>query len=242
MLYALSFLTAIPVKIKKYTDEKAARTLYYFVSTGALLGIINALALILLLNTSLGRETIAVVIIVLNTALTGGLHMDGVADLFDSFGAHDREKKLEIMKDSRTGTFGVLSLICLLALKTVFLMECMKKNMGMPALISAAVTARFVMVWLIRIFPAARKKGFAAHFKGLINKRALTFNSLVFAGILILLRPDISLLYLTIPVVIIILVISSGLSHNFKGLTGDVYGAMCELTELLMLTTWGILG
>ncbi|MDE3270677.1 adenosylcobinamide-GDP ribazoletransferase [Pseudoalteromonas sp. G4] len=114
---ALSFLTRIPVKITDYSDEKLNEATGYFPLVGALIGAILA-ASFYVLSLLFPVELAVVLVIVIGYMLTGGFHEDGLADVTDGFGgAFEPHKKLEIMKDSRLGTYGTLTLISLFAIK-----------------------------------------------------------------------------------------------------------------------------
>src|SRR3954468_15825082 len=117
-LAALKFLTTLPVPLRKPVEaEDLARGGRYFPLVGLLLGLILTLVyglLILFLPSSLVTLLLVIALLV----LTGALHFDGFLDSCDGlFGYHSTERRLEIMRDSRVGTFGVAGGICLLALK-----------------------------------------------------------------------------------------------------------------------------
>ena len=116
---ALHFLTRIPTPFDTdYSPERLTdANRYYYPLVGAIIGTVAALAFFI---SSLALPTlIAVIIATAATALlTGAFHEDGLADTFDGIsGAYDRARSLEIMHDSRIGTFGALALILVITLK-----------------------------------------------------------------------------------------------------------------------------
>lgn len=120
---ALQFLTRIPVPVgEAYTPERLAAAPRYYPLVGALVG---ALCAIVFWLTQSWLPTAVAVILAIAAGLlvTGAFHEDGLADTFDSFGANDRDQALEIMRDSRVGSFGVLALVVALAIKTAALLS-----------------------------------------------------------------------------------------------------------------------
>ncbi|HMI92808.1 MAG TPA: adenosylcobinamide-GDP ribazoletransferase, partial [Polyangiales bacterium] len=116
LLAAIGFLTRLPVGRKwEIGAEDLGRALYFFPWAGALLG---ALLLVLerVLHGHLSLELIALALTAALAALTGGLHLDGVADICDGLagGRGNRARTLEIMRDSRIGALGALALALLL--------------------------------------------------------------------------------------------------------------------------------
>jgi adenosylcobinamide-GDP ribazoletransferase len=90
-----------------------------------------------------------VFLLVLSALVTGGLHLDGLADTTDGvFGGRTRERRLEIMRDSRIGTFGVLGLLAILSLQFIALLE-LPQSLLAPALLLAPGWGRASMVLLI---------------------------------------------------------------------------------------------
>ncbi|GAU77348.1 adenosylcobinamide-GDP ribazoletransferase [Fusibacter sp. 3D3] len=110
-LLMLSFFTRIPVGHKvAYSDALYERSIKYFPYIGLIIGVISALPLWLLNGTSQGIKSIFVILFYL--FLSGGIHLDGLADAMDGlFSGREKERMLEIMKDSRIGSFGVIGLI-----------------------------------------------------------------------------------------------------------------------------------
>ncbi len=117
-LAALTFLTVIPIRTRTMFPPRAVeRAMLWFPAVGALIGAATAAALYGFTHLLPGflPEAGAVVFLV---ALTGALHLDGVADSFDGlFGGHDREARLRIMKDTRIGAYGLAAVVCVLLLK-----------------------------------------------------------------------------------------------------------------------------
>lgn len=103
---------------------------------------------------------LAALLVLFGALLTGGLHLDGLADWADGFfGAREREKILAIMKDPRKGTFGVAALVLVLLLKWAALARIVEWTGLLPWIIAVAATSRFCQVELAASLPYARAEG-----------------------------------------------------------------------------------
>lgn len=106
----------------------------------------------------------AVLGVIVLMALSGGLHLDGLADTADGFGSRkDRETKLRIMKQSDIGPFGVLSIAAVLLIDVAALEACVQNGFGWQALLIAGVASRLTLPWSCRTsVPSARPDGLGA--------------------------------------------------------------------------------
>jgi adenosylcobinamide-GDP ribazoletransferase len=100
--------------------------------------------------------------VVASLVVTGCLHEDGLADVADSFGASTRERKLEIMRDSKIGTYGVCALFMSLLLRSAALASIADPALAVPALVAAHTAARASMPLFMRWVPPARDDGLSA--------------------------------------------------------------------------------
>lgn len=221
---AFALLTTLPTP-NFYPDE-AGRAYAYFPLVGLVIG-----SLLWLAQVCLGYffpvEVSAFLMLGLWVLLTGGLHLDGFGDTCDGvFAAVEPARRLDIMKDPRTGSWAVIGLILLLLGKWVGLQT-------HPPLILAAVSARFIMVIATYYFPYARKQGMGAHFRQGFGRQQVFIATLsIFVTSIIFWRsmPMLLLIFL------LIFGVARWLAHRLGGgLTGDTYGALCELTELLVI-------
>ncbi|MEQ8966080.1 MAG: adenosylcobinamide-GDP ribazoletransferase, partial [Azospirillaceae bacterium] len=108
---AASFLTRLPIAPAVPDAAEARRSFRAYPLVGAGIGLAAGAVLALALGVGLPPAAAAIVAVAVQIALTGGLHEDGLADLADGLGPADRARRLEVMRDSRIGTFGVLALI-----------------------------------------------------------------------------------------------------------------------------------
>jgi len=124
LLLALGFLTRIPVNMQlDYNAKTLNASSRYFTVIGLLLGLCMSLAYVA--SSQIFPVSVAVLFVLIsNLLLTGCFHQDGLADMADGFGgAFERQRKLDIMKDSRLGTYGSCALIVILAMHYVLLLE-----------------------------------------------------------------------------------------------------------------------
>ena len=142
---ALSFLTIVPVRIDSAHESDVAASMAWFPLIGLLIG--TALALEDRALAFLFNHAIRSALIVLSMAvITGAVHLDGLADTADAFGAgRDRIRALEILRDSRIGAFGALALFFALTLKVISLAGVSGRR-RLAMLILAPILARWAMV------------------------------------------------------------------------------------------------
>ncbi|GAC1625173.1 MAG: hypothetical protein NVS4B9_16670 [Ktedonobacteraceae bacterium] len=166
--------------------------------------------------------------------LTGGLHLDGLMDTCDGiFGGNGRERKLEIMRDSRVGSFGVLGGACILLLKFA-LFASLDIHLLPVALLSVLPVARWGMICAVRQFPGARPTGLGSAFRQTVSLPRLLVAA-VSSLIVALLVAHMAGLVLWVAGTLVALLIGVWATHHLGGLTGDIYGAIAEVTEVSLL-------
>ena len=167
--------------------------------------------------------------------LTGGLHLDGLADCLDGLGGRDTEHRLAIMHDSRIGAFGVLGLILLLLLEIAAVTE-MPPSVRVRALLVAPTVARATPPLLARLFSPAKPEGLGAAFGAGVGALAAPI-----AISIALVVAIVALRGLGVVVVVVSFVSALLLTRFFagrvSGITGDVLGAAIEIAELAALLT-----
>lgn len=234
-LLALRFLTVFPFgrTLTQPTDQDLAGALNYYSLVGLILGGLLALISSGAAFLGLGLSGNVIVIAVLSL-LTGGLHLDGLADTADGiFNCRSREEKLEIMRDSRIGAMGAISLWIILMLKVSLLGEFSLPEKLFFVWFMPAI-GRGAMVWSVVKFPYARASGGLGSFAQGAGKAALYLNAatLVVSGGLMLGMYSIPII---VGVFVVSWIVSVLLSRVLGGLTGDTYGAICEIAETLTL-------
>lgn len=240
--FALSFLTRLPVSLG-LDDKDGARALpssafgraaVCFPLVGCLVGGLGV-ALATAVVRYLGAPITSVLLIALAALITGGLHLDGLADLFDGLGGYrgERARMLEIMRDPRIGAHGCTALILSLALKILLTSELLARAQLLP-LMAAAVCARFCAVPLLAWFAYARPQGLGAEFQKHTSSRHVLGAALITLAALYALG-NVTLLLPALCALLTALAVAAWVSPKLGGLTGDVYGAAIELSELAFL-------
>ncbi len=205
----------------------------YFPLVGLVLALLLC-GLILLLSRLTTQLLIAALLVVALTLLTGGLHLDGLMDACDGLlGGRTRERRLEIMRDSRVGSFGVLGGICALLLK--FALFASFSIHQLPyALLVALPASRWAMVVALRLFPPARQTGLGAFFHQAVTTRRAIITTICTLLVVLLVRQLAGLLSMLV-VCAVALLLGRSITRSIGGLTGDTYGAIAEITEITAL-------
>jgi adenosylcobinamide-GDP ribazoletransferase len=235
---ALAFLTRLPVPLSgdgAGNDETGARDLgrsvVWFPAVGALLG--GALWVAArALHGHLSPGLTAVALVALLAALTGGLHLDGLADTFDAWGGGrgERARMLEIMRDSRIGAHGAAALGLLLIAKVLAVGDLLARGALWP-LVAGSMAARWAVVPLIVLFPYARSSGLGTLFHAQRRATDIVLATAIAAPAALLWGAP--ALRAGAMALVAALALSLALSRRLGGLTGDVYGAAIEIAELV---------
>jgi len=239
---ALQFLTRIHIKNQTdLTAEDFGRSTKFFPLVGLILGTIYMLAAWCLIAVFGWANLVTTLLIILPILLTGGLMLDGFMDTVDGvFSGRERERVLEIMKDSRVGSFGVIALVCLLLVNWTALRD-VKLVLIMTALFVMPIIGRMAMVMAIAFFPYARKEGMGKIFADMADRKTVmlaVFTTL--AGVIPWGQAAIAALFVGLAFA---WCTAKWLSGKLGGLTGDTYGAIETLTETVVLlvfwlTSW----
>ena len=233
----LVFLTRLPIRLKGALPEDAvARAAWSFPLAGVVIGLVGALAAIV--ADALGLPPIASALLALaaTMAMTGALHEDGLADMADGLGGRTREHKLEIMKDSRIGSYGVLALIVDVGLRTTALSVLVQDSRGhlLGALVAAHAGSRALLPLLMRALPPARPGGLAASVgvpSSWASVAALVIGTAaVFWGL-----GDRLGLAGFVAAAVAMVAVGALARRELGGYTGDVLGAAQQLGEIVLL-------
>lgn len=195
---------------------------------------------------ALPEPVLAWIVVLVWVWVTGGLHLDGLMDTVDGLSSGTApEQALEIMRDSRVGAMGVMAALLLLIGKFASIMTLATDNM--PALtwclLVIPLWARWGMSLALSVFPYARKEGMGSLVakKGLASRWRSQLVAIVTAvawtGILVGVGWTSwrAALPVILSITVITLVVGAGWSSRFGGLTGDMYGALNELSETFAL-------
>ncbi|HAS28304.1 MAG TPA: adenosylcobinamide-GDP ribazoletransferase [Dehalococcoidia bacterium] len=235
---ALQFLTIIPMPFKKEPEmREIASSLVFFPIVGLLIGLLLFLA-----NWGLGAVFSPVITATLTllvwVLISGAMHLDGLADSCDGLAGSTAEKRLEIMKDSHTGAFGVVGISLLLLVKFAAMVSL--SGWDWEALLLAPVFGSWAMVLSITAFPYARKKGVGQAFKQGATALKLVIASLITLAAAVLLVGWWGIVMMAV-ICLVTITIGSFFKSRLGGLTGDTYGAVKEVNEAVVLIVTPVL-
>jgi adenosylcobinamide-GDP ribazoletransferase len=231
---AFTLLTTLPFRApKEWLPGDSGRAAGWYSLVGLALGLLVA-AVWALSNRVFPPLVSAGLALAVWTALSGGLHLDGLADCCDGLlHASNRERRLENMKDPHLGTFGVLGLGLALLLKFAALAS-LPLERAIPAILLAASLGRWIIL-PAGFQPLARPGGMGADFSSGLSKTALAWGAVIPLGLTVLLGLP-GLLALSLA-----LLSTAGLLRlaraRIGGVTGDVFGLLVETVEIVCLLT-----
>jgi len=230
-LAAIAFLTRLPVPAHPDARD-IARSTAWFPAVGLLIGGL-VLGIDRLAIRALPPQSVDVLLVVSLAAITGALHLDGVADSADGlFGGYTRERRLEILRDVHTGTFGTVALISVLALKWAGF-AALPREIRVEAILLAPCLARFAILPQMAVFPYARTEGVASGYRELALPAMLTGGATALIASVILL--GLGGLYAVVFATLCSLAIGAVATKMLGGVTGDIFGATVEISEALLL-------
>jgi adenosylcobinamide-GDP ribazoletransferase len=229
---AIQFLTLLPVPGMPVNQQIGlAHALLAFPIVGGLIGLLLS-GVWLFAGLWWPGLPQAALVVVAWALITGGLHLDGLSDTFDGVMSwRPREQKLAIMKDSRIGAMGTLAIAAILLLKTAFVGQI---NTAWPILLAAPILGRWAMILAICHFPPATATGMGATVQQ-EAPRWLPLAALLLTAGCVGVAAGLAGWLAMLLVVGLVLVIGRWWAATLGGLTGDTYGALCELAEVLAL-------
>lgn len=231
---AIGTLTIVPFNHAMIASERdLGRSVLFFPMVGLALGAF-LMGMAQLLGPILSPGPLAALLLAVLALLTGGLHLDGLADLCDGLAAGGgRERILSVMKDPHVGAFGVIGLVIVLILKYALFGEMIRRG-WLTAFLVMGLLSRWAMVLASFFGRYARESGTAQPFIGQIRRPqcaaatgiALAFTWLILEGAGLLAA---SLVFLGV------LVFNRFLESKIGGWTGDALGALSEVVEIGVL-------
>lgn len=233
IVVAFQFLTRLYLPINvEWNTTNLRRSLTWFGLVGAFIGVILAGAMTLFNRFDLIPAVAAIIILLIWIFITGGMHIDGISDMADGFfSMRDKEKTLEIMKDSHVGAFGVITIVFLLLIKFEMLKEFIIIEKNVWLLILPPTIARIAAGLVLSFYETTKKSGLGYTFHSsdprifwaigfivtLIISSILNIKSLIFIGIAILASN----------------LMAIWAKKKIGGLNGDIYGAIVETVEVI---------
>lgn len=236
---SFGLLTRVPVADRWFEgfDGRYDRASRAAPLVGVALGLASGLVAILTIAIGLSPLVAAVLAVGLGIVATGALHEDGLADTADGLGATRRERRLEIMRDSATGTYGVLALFLAVGLQVAALAALLRDPLAaLLALVAAFALARAGMVWLWHATPPARADGAAAASGQPVAASVRT--AFILAALAAL--PAIAVVgpwpaLAALGGLVVVLLVVGRVARGLGGHTGDVLGASVVLAQAAVL-------
>lgn len=229
---ALVLLTRLPMPaLPDHAFANGARAVWAYPFVGLVLGVL--LSVLGLGLSAFGLSSIFVAGLLLGALvmLTGAMHEDGLADTADGlWGGHDRERRLEIMKDSRIGAYGVLTLIVVMGLRWLGLAE-----VAWTGIVAALMLSRAAMPVLMFTLPHARSTGLS-HSVGAPQPPEVVLGLFIAVICTALLLGGVGLLAACV-VGGVVLTMGGIARVKIGGQTGDILGATQVLSEVAVLLT-----
>lgn len=227
LILAVQFLTRLPTpQVRDFDPQDLTRAAIWFPLVG---GLIGALLLAPMWSLEVRPWLAAVLALLLWVWVTGALHLDGLGDVADAFGAahRDPQRFLEVLKDPRMGVFGVVSLIMQLLLKLVLLQELVGARWWLGVLLIPA-WARWGALWWSRRLPALQS-GMAERFAWRLQMRDIWLWAAVLAVSSVWLAPPLLVALLLVPAIAVYW------RKRLGGISGDCLGASIEACETALL-------
>jgi len=236
---AAGFLTRLPVAPKDIAAEggSLARAMALFPIIGAGIGAFGGLVLLAGFELGFGPLASAFLAVAATVAITGALHEDGLADVADGLGGgSDREARLRIMRDSRTGAYGVLAIVFSVGLRVSLLSAFFTPGEAALALIAVGALSRAPMAPMAYLMGPARTDGLAAA-AGRPDRTAVAIAKISALVIALVIIDVWAAIVAAIAVAVAAGWIAILAARRLGGHTGDVFGVAQQVSEIAALAT-----
>lgn len=233
LILLTQFLTRIPINKNLDVDvDDFTKGIIYFPVVGAIIGAFLSTIYYAFSYLDVELITISTVLVIAEILITGGLHLDGLSDTFDGiYSNRDRERVLEIMKDSRIGANGVISLVSLIVLKIALYMSVPSTYM-IYVIFLMPIFSRAMVPFICYRAKYPRKEGMGNMFIGKVEVKSLIITSFI---LLLSSLVFIQSMILIIPMIMFTYLYRSHVTSIIGGITGDVIGASIEICEIVYL-------
>lgn len=244
-LLAWQFFSFVPIK-KQFDMNKSSITWMYasLPLIGLVIGsLLSGGAYVLMSYSDISDLLLSILLVVGMVIFTGGLHLDGFIDMCDAFFSYgDKEKRLQVLDDPRTGAFGVLGIVSLLLLKLGFVYEALVQGQlaMLVYIVMIPYIARIGMLVYFVTMNTSKQTGLAAYFKAQVVTKQLVIYSAVLFTLLsaALLYTGIYSFFILVALMFAVVVIYRKWSYrNFGGMSGDLLGALGEILEVMLWLT-----
>ena len=239
LVTALALLTRLRLPELVFPDPKTrpmAHAAWAYPLVGVVVGLLAGCAGWVTMALGLPATAAALFVMLAGVLITGAMHEDGLADCADGFwGGWTRARRLEIMKDSQIGTYGVVALVLGLGLKWVAITAILSTGVYFAALVCAALVSRSAMVAVMYALPSARLAGLSST-TGCPPKNAalIALGFGVIGTVVAMPAVAVSILVMATGATLAVALIAKS---KIGGQTGDVLGATQQVVETAILLT-----
>ncbi|SDY24456.1 adenosylcobinamide-GDP ribazoletransferase [Tindallia californiensis] len=231
IMQAITFLTTLPFTDHTEWKDSDYKNMAFFPLAGMAIGGLLCLT-DWLLYPYLSTSVLAVILLSINFLLTGGIHIDGLADTADGYFSGKKKKDiLEIMKDSRLGTHGVVCIILVCLMKFTLLVA-IPASIRLWTIFLMPIFGRLSLVLGAYRSTYARESGLGHFYIGRITVKEVAIAMVISLSMVCFLPIAGSFLA---PLWMITILFKRLLEKKIGGMTGDTLGALLELTETLFL-------
>ncbi|WP_238882207.1 adenosylcobinamide-GDP ribazoletransferase [Clostridium sp. YIM B02551] len=230
----LQFMTRIPININlKVERENFQKGVAFFPLVGLIVGVLEAA--IFYIGSRVFPFNISIFITVIShVVITGAIHIDGLGDTIDGiFSGRSKEKILEIMKDSRVGTFGALGIIFLIVGKISTLSSINPIEVYKGIILAPIISRTLITLLMYKRKYAREKEGMGDLFIGVLEKKNFVIALLTGITLISIIGRKKGVILLIICFFFTIL-FRNYIEKRIGGVTGDILGASVELNELLV--------
>ncbi|MBT4888875.1 MAG: adenosylcobinamide-GDP ribazoletransferase [Rhodospirillales bacterium] len=240
---AFVLLTRIPLPWDRISNAPPDfnSSVWAFPVVGAVVGGFGAASYALSLTIGLPAIIAAILAIAATVILTGAFHEDGLADVADGFGGSTIERKLEIMRDSSIGSYGMIAIVLSMGLRIGGLSE-LNITQAMAALVAGGMLSRLMMTYVMRYMPPARKDGLA-HDTGKPPFSRILIGTAFTIGVTVMVIGPLPALYATCIAIASCIIMAWIAKRQIGGFTGDVLGATQQVSDiavlLFLVSFWG---
>ena len=246
LLIALALLTRLPVRFDLSGARAPSAAAWAYPLMGLVVGGIALCVGWLFESLGTAAPITAFFVLLSMVITTGAMHEDGLADCADGFwGGWDVARRLEIMKDSQVGTYGVIALVMSLLLRWYVLTMLIDKGALVGAVLVSAVMSRAAMVAVMHRMTNARRSGLSAQTGRPTGLPTLI--AIAFALLAAIAAPEVSFVWLIFSAACVTLAAGTLAQAKIGGQTGDVLGATQQLVEItvliafdVMISNWGM--
>ena len=235
VLVATAFLTRVPMPVVADAADVSGAARWFPLVGGAIGAVAALIAWVMRDVIAFPSAVIATLLVGYGAWVTGAIHLDGLADTADGFGGgHTRDDVLRIMRDPLIGSYGATVLLIVVGTKAAALTALLDRGAAVPFLVTAPAIARWTISVLASWLPYARTEGglgaSVTHqpVMGLLVSTALT--AVIALGAL-----GANALFTWMPALVAAAWMARAARRRIGGVTGDVFGAIVELTETVVL-------